>query len=149
MQTTYNIIDANIVTPQEVIRGVLRVENGIIVEIIPQNAYNPAKYQVEEIDANGNLLLPGIIDIHTDAIDKEIMPRKSADFPIDIAFRELERRMSGCGITTVYHSMHLGYKKAEESANSKYNRKQIFEEVYACTQKNTITDCDLSFIGVN
>jgi alpha-D-ribose 1-methylphosphonate 5-triphosphate diphosphatase len=138
MQTTYNIIDANIVTPQEVIRGVLRVENGIIVEIIPQNAYNPAKYQVEEIDANGNLLLPGIIDIHTDAIDKEIMPRKSADFPIDIAFRELERRMSGCGITTVYHSMHLGYKKAEESANSKYNRKQIFEAVYACTQKNTI-----------
>ena len=72
MNNTYNIIDANIVTPHEIIRGVLRVENGKIAEIIPQSAYNPAKYQVEEIDANGNLLLPGIIDIHTDAIDKEI-----------------------------------------------------------------------------
>lgn len=134
---TFNLIDAKIVTPHEIIHGVLTIEEGKITQITPQSAFVNVN-NTPTIDVNGAFVLPGIIDIHTDAIDKEIMPRKSADFPIGIAFRELERRMSGCGITTVYHSMHLGYKKAEESAQSKYSREELFKQVFEWTQKENL-----------
>lgn len=134
----FNIIDATIVTPTNVSRGVITVQDGKIAAIIPEEDFNAHDNNIPQIDANGAYVLPGIIDIHTDAIDKEIMPRKGADFPIEIAFRELERRMSGCGITTVYHSMHLGYKKAEESAQSKYSRKEIFDRIHACCNEKSV-----------
>lgn len=59
------------------------------------------------IDATGLFVLPGIIDIHTDAIEKEVQPRPGAQFAMDIAFRELERRMVSNGITMAYHSLSM------------------------------------------
>jgi alpha-D-ribose 1-methylphosphonate 5-triphosphate diphosphatase len=81
------------------------------------------------LDAGGAIVMPGIIDMHTDAMDAEIVPRPGADIPIPVAFRELERKMCACGITTVYHSLHLGYNNAESHSRSKYSRGEVFREV--------------------
>jgi alpha-D-ribose 1-methylphosphonate 5-triphosphate diphosphatase len=135
---TFIINNANIITPTEVISGGnLVVKNDKIAEIgrAPYSG-NENKYQV--INAHGSYLMPGIIDIHTDAMDFEINPRSSADFPVDVAFSELEKRMCGVGITTVFHSLHLGYIDAEFQMKSKYSRKQIFEEVWYASKQNTM-----------
>lgn len=136
------IVNARIVTPERIVEnGYVRVESGRIVEVgRAASGETVARYPTEShiVDAHGQLLLPGLIDIHTDAMDTEISPRRRADFPIDVAFRELERRMSGCGITTVYHSLHLGYDVAERNAESKYTRRAIFEQVYAMAQRPTL-----------
>ncbi|HEY9001713.1 MAG TPA: alpha-D-ribose 1-methylphosphonate 5-triphosphate diphosphatase, partial [Mucilaginibacter sp.] len=86
----------------------------------------------------GSILMPGIIDIHTDALEAEIVPRPGADIPVAVALRELERKMSGCGFTTVYHSIHLGYSTAEEHSRSKISRKEVFEEVARLAQGSTL-----------
>jgi len=132
------ISNANIITPSEVISGgYLIVQNDKIAEVgnVPFTG-KEGKYTI--INAHGNYLMPGIIDIHTDAMDVEINPRSSADFPIHVAFAELEKRMCGAGITTVFHSLHLGYRDAEYNLKSKYSRKQIFEEVWRASQQNTM-----------
>jgi alpha-D-ribose 1-methylphosphonate 5-triphosphate diphosphatase len=90
------------------------------------------------IDATDCIVMPGIIDVHTDALDAEIIPRPGADIPIEVAFRELERKMSGCGFTTVYHSMHLGYKVAEYGSRSKYKRREVFETVNKAIKGDTL-----------
>lgn len=131
------IYNARIVTPDQLLpTGYLQFSNGKITAIAEGDVDDLSDKRA--IDAQGKYLLPGLIDIHTDAIDVEISPRRRADFPIDVAFRELERRMSGCGITTVYHSMHLGYHEAEKNSDSKYTRQEIFERVYELSRQRTL-----------
>ncbi|MES2730996.1 MAG: alpha-D-ribose 1-methylphosphonate 5-triphosphate diphosphatase [Bacteroidota bacterium] len=133
------IYNARIVTPERVIeKGAVYIENGIIEEITEGYTGSVVDEATLKIDAQGKLLLPGLIDLHTDAMDIEIVPRKGADFPIEVAFRELERRMSGCGITTVYHSLHMGYRNAEVNSNSKYEREEVFEKVFQAAQRHTL-----------
>ncbi len=132
------IYNARIVTPDRVIdKGYVQTEAGQIVAI-GEGLDRPETTDTDVLNAHGHLLLPGLIDMHTDAMEGEISPRRRADFPIDVAFRELERRMSGCGITTVYHSMHLGYESAEKNSESKYTRREIFERVHELSQGRTL-----------
>src|SRR5579863_8963199 len=115
------IKNARIITPDGVIEGgSVWIEDGMIREVggVPEHAAREGQV----LDAGGAYVMPGIIDIHTDAMDAEIVPRTGADIPIAVAFRELERKMSGCGFTTVYHSMHIGYEMAELHSHSKYGR---------------------------
>ena len=134
---SFTIYNATIITPDEVIANAsLRVEDGIITTIDRENVWQDVIGQA--INANGAILMPGIIDIHTDALDAEIIPRPGADIPVAIAFRELERKMSGCGFTTVYHSLHLGYEVAEQFSRSKYTRSEVFEQVYQSSLGHTL-----------
>lgn len=56
------------------------------------------------IDAAGGYILPGLVDLHSDAIEKEIEPRPGAFFRPLLAFSELEKKTAGQGITTMFHS---------------------------------------------
>jgi alpha-D-ribose 1-methylphosphonate 5-triphosphate diphosphatase len=133
---SFIIKNARVVTPHEVLDNTsILIEHGIIT-LIAGNI--DERYATNIIDAGGDMVMPGIIDIHTDAMDAEIVPRSGADIPIAIAFRELERKMSGCGFTTVYHSMHLGYDSAELHSRSKYSRDEVFQTVYNASKGSTL-----------
>jgi alpha-D-ribose 1-methylphosphonate 5-triphosphate diphosphatase len=56
------------------------------------------------LDAGGLLVLPGIVDLHGDAFERQMMPRPGVDFPIDVALIDSDRQAVGNGITTVYHA---------------------------------------------
>jgi alpha-D-ribose 1-methylphosphonate 5-triphosphate diphosphatase len=130
------IKNATVVTPHEVLNNTsVLVEHGVITHIAPEIENSAA---AEVIDGAGSILMPGIIDIHTDAMDAEIVPRTGADIPVEVAFRELERKMSGCGFTTVYHSLHLGYDMAEFHSRSKYTRQEVFDRVHQASQGSTL-----------
>ncbi|MCF8339470.1 MAG: alpha-D-ribose 1-methylphosphonate 5-triphosphate diphosphatase [Chitinophagaceae bacterium] len=130
------IKNATLVTPTEVLEGAsVSIKNGKIDQIFTGSVELEGESIIDIDDA---FLMAGIIDIHTDALDAEIIPRPGADIPINVAFRELERKMSGCGFTTVYHSLHLGYRNAEYHSRSKYSRNEVFETVYNATQGSTL-----------
>src|SRR5215470_17840491 len=57
------------------------------------------------IDASGLLILPGIVDIHGDAFERQMMPRPRVGFPIDVALLESDRQALANGITTVFHDV--------------------------------------------
>ena len=56
------------------------------------------------LDARDLLVLPGIVDLHGDAFERQMMPRAGVDFPIDIALADSDRQAISNGITTVYHA---------------------------------------------
>jgi alpha-D-ribose 1-methylphosphonate 5-triphosphate diphosphatase len=60
------------------------------------------------VDAAKQYVLPGLIDIHCDAIEKEVQPRPNTLFPLNMALLEFERKLPVHGITTMYHSLSLG-----------------------------------------
>jgi len=60
------------------------------------------------LNAEGGWVLPGLIDLHCDAIEKETEPRPNTLFPMAMAFMEFEKKLAGHGITTMLHSLSLG-----------------------------------------
>jgi alpha-D-ribose 1-methylphosphonate 5-triphosphate diphosphatase len=57
------------------------------------------------LDAEGLLVLPGIVDIHGDAFERQMMPRPGVDFAMDIALMDSDRQAVANGITTVFHGV--------------------------------------------
>jgi alpha-D-ribose 1-methylphosphonate 5-triphosphate diphosphatase len=70
------------------------------------------------LDASGLLVLPGIVDIHGDAFERQIQPRPGVDFPIGIALRDTERQLLANGITTAYHGVTLSWEPGLRSLGS-------------------------------
>jgi alpha-D-ribose 1-methylphosphonate 5-triphosphate diphosphatase len=131
------IKNAQVITPDGTLHdSSVWIEDGRIRQTGPIHEH--AAHSGQVLDAGGAIVMPGIIDMHTDAMDAEIVPRPGADIPIPVAFRELERKMCACGITTVYHSLHLGYVNAQNHSRSKYSRGEVFREVYRAAAGPTL-----------
>jgi alpha-D-ribose 1-methylphosphonate 5-triphosphate diphosphatase len=99
---TLIIANADVVTPYEVLQGAsVTVRDGRIATVGERRTPFGAKIR----DATGLLLLPGFVDLHSDAIETAIQPRPGGIFPVGLALRELDRSLLACGITTIYHSL--------------------------------------------
>ncbi len=57
------------------------------------------------VNARGLLLLPGVVDLHGDAFERQLMPRPGVQFPIDVALLDTDRQMVANGITTAMHGL--------------------------------------------
>jgi alpha-D-ribose 1-methylphosphonate 5-triphosphate diphosphatase len=62
------------------------------------------------LDAASCLVLPGIVDIHGDAFERQIMPRPKTMFPLDLALIETDRQLAANGITTAYHGITVSWE---------------------------------------
>jgi len=62
------------------------------------------------LDASGLLVLPGIVDIHGDAFERQIMPRPEVHFPLDVALLDTDRQLAANGITTAFHGLTLSWE---------------------------------------
>ena len=77
----------------------IAIEDGRIIGIESGRHYAGA------IDGDGQFCMPGLIDTHSDAIEREIAPRPNVHIDASFALRSLEGRLSAAGITTVSHGI--------------------------------------------
>ncbi|PJG52000.1 alpha-D-ribose 1-methylphosphonate 5-triphosphate diphosphatase [Bradyrhizobium forestalis] len=70
------------------------------------------------IDARDLLVLPGIVDLHGDAFERQMMPRAGVDFPIDVALADSDRQAISNGITTVFHATTCSWEPGLRSADN-------------------------------
>ena len=108
-----------IVLPDTVLpHGAVRIEDGHIAEIRDQPVAGA------EIDGDGMLLMPGLVDLHGDMIERELEPRPGASFPLDMAVVELDKRLAAAGVTTAFAAVSFsdgvtfGPARSEERAAS-------------------------------
>ena len=80
------------------------------------------------IDARGLKVLPGIVDLHGDAFERQIMPRAGVDFPIDVALADSDRQAISNGITTVFHATTWSWEPGLRSAD---NARALLEAIEA------------------
>lgn len=100
------LTNAVFVLPAKSLAGSLVIEDGRITEIAPERHF------AEGLDLQGRLLVPGIIDIHTDYIEKEIAPRPDAKFPLELALHYMDLRAISCGVTTVLSAARVSHERA-------------------------------------
>ena len=62
------------------------------------------------IDAGDYLVLPGIVDLHGDAFERQLMPRPGVHFAPVPALLETDRQLLANGITTAYHGVTLSWE---------------------------------------
>jgi alpha-D-ribose 1-methylphosphonate 5-triphosphate diphosphatase len=89
------LTNATIILPRGTVHGSVVIEGDRIAEISPTHRY------ADGLDLDGQFLIPGVIDIHTDYMEKELNPRPSASFPLAMAFHFMDVRAIACGLTTV------------------------------------------------
>ncbi|SRR5579883_493018 len=101
------LTNAQIILLDEVIENAsLLIENEKIAAINPVVDYN-----AKVINLNGKTLMPGMIDLHCDAIEKEIEPRPGTLFPMQFGISQIDRRNAMAGITTPFHAISFAHEE--------------------------------------
>ncbi len=100
------LANATIVLPDRVVdSGWVLVENGKIGSI-GQGSY-PQTPTVPQFDLSGSYLLPGLVDLHCDIIEKLVQPRPGVEIEVGIAIHAADRLLLGCGVTCQFHALSL------------------------------------------
>jgi alpha-D-ribose 1-methylphosphonate 5-triphosphate diphosphatase len=97
------LANAQIILADEVITGNLRIQGGTITDIAQGRSVPTGA-----IDCGGDFVSPGMIELHTDNLERHISPRPKVDWPHRAAIIAHDRELAGCGITTVYDAIRVG-----------------------------------------
>lgn len=89
-----------------VLADAVRDDVAVLIEDDHIAALDPiASNDARVVDLTGRILMPGLIDLHCDALEKEVEPRPNIHFPLDFACAQADKRNAAAGITTVYHAL--------------------------------------------
>ena len=88
-------VGGRVVTPDGVLDGArLRVEDGVVTDL------DAGPAGVEDVDLEGALLLPGLVDLHTDNLERHYMPRPGAHWDAFGSAVAHDGQIATSGITT-------------------------------------------------
>lgn len=103
MQKEQVFTHARLVLPGEVMAGTVVMRDGLIAEIDGTRSRLPGA-----IDLAGDYLLPGLVELHTDNLERHVMPRPQVRFPVWGAVQGHDAEIASAGITTVYDAVGIG-----------------------------------------
>ncbi|MEO0766494.1 MAG: alpha-D-ribose 1-methylphosphonate 5-triphosphate diphosphatase [Pseudomonadota bacterium] len=111
------LANAKLILRDEVVHGSLKLNDGVISAMdtgtsVPAGA----------LDCGGDYLAPGLIELHTDNLERHISPRPKVAWPHGAAILAHDREMAGCGITTVFDAMRVGSIPTGKGRYVKYAR---------------------------
>lgn len=92
--------------------AVLHIEDGVITEIASEARGCPT------LDADGRLVLPGMIDLHGDAFERQLMPRPGVHFDTRLALADTDRQLVANGISTAFHGVTHSWEPGLRSRDS-------------------------------
>jgi alpha-D-ribose 1-methylphosphonate 5-triphosphate diphosphatase len=97
------LTNARIVTADEIVAGTVVVRGGKIADF----AAKPSRAN-GALDLDGDYLLPGLIELHTDNLEKHVAPRPGVHWPMPAAVLAHDAQIAGSGITTVFDALTVG-----------------------------------------
>lgn len=95
--------NARVVTADEVLNGTVHVQCGKIAEISEGQSN-----VTSAVDLEGDYLLPGFVELHTDNLEKHFAPRPGVVWPPVPAAVAHDTQIAAAGITTVFDALAVG-----------------------------------------
>lgn len=97
------LANAKVILRDEMIDGSVVMRHGVITAIdqgsrVPKGA----------VDCDGATLAPGLIELHTDNLERHMRPRPRVDWPQKAAIVAHDRELAATGITTVFDAVRVG-----------------------------------------
>ena len=103
-ETVYS--NARIVLADEVVVGSLVVRDGLIADIGTSSRLGE--------DMEGDLILPGLIELHTDQLENHFSPRPGVRWNALAAVQAHDAQVAASGITTVFDAIRVGTDEQTE-----------------------------------
>jgi alpha-D-ribose 1-methylphosphonate 5-triphosphate diphosphatase len=110
----------------------IKSKNGLISEM--EKGKRISEFQT------GLVVIPGLIDLHGDMLEREIEPRPTSRFPLEMALDEIDKRHVASGITTAYVALSFA-DFAERDDDLRLNARMI-EVVEAVVARRASLSCD-------
>ncbi len=132
--------NALVVTADEVFDGYVVVENGLIAEVGAGRA--PEKGH----DLNGDFLMPGLVEIHTDHLEAHFMPRPKVEWNVGSAVLAYDAQIATSGITTVFDSLRIGFADNELRAGMGAKTELLADEIARCAAAGALRADHLTHI---
>jgi alpha-D-ribose 1-methylphosphonate 5-triphosphate diphosphatase len=111
------LANATLVLETEVLRGSLRLAEGRIADIAEGGTIPPGA-----VDCGGDLVLPGLIELHTDNLERHIEPRPKVAWPHLPAIVAHDAELASTGITTVFDALRVGSLVQSKTGSGEYAR---------------------------
>ena len=97
--------------------GALVLKDGMIRDIA-----TGSNVPTGAIDCGGDIVAPGLIELHTDNLERHIQPRPKVDWPHNAAILAHDAELASTGITTVFDAMRVGSIPSAKGRYQKYAR---------------------------
>ncbi|HMM08353.1 MAG TPA: alpha-D-ribose 1-methylphosphonate 5-triphosphate diphosphatase [Paracoccus solventivorans] len=118
------LANATLVLPAETLRGHIRLRDGIVADIA-----GGAQLPAGAIDCGGDLVLPGLIELHTDNLERHLQPRPRAYWPHQAAIIAHDAELAAMGITTVFDALRVGSIVSDPEANYGEYARELASEI--------------------
>jgi len=125
------ISNAKIVLADEVITGSLEIKDGKITDI--STSLSSLSHA---IDAGGDYVIPGLVELHTDNLEKHFSPRPKVTWPGLPAVIAHDAQLVAAGITTVFDAVALG--DVNKGSQRIENLHLMLDAINTATQKNIL-----------
>ncbi len=97
------LTNARLVLADEVVLGTVVLDGAAIADVQPGRSRVPGA-----VDLDGDLLVPGVVDVHTDNLERQVQPRSNARWPSRSAMLAHDAQCAAAGVTTVLDALCLG-----------------------------------------
>ncbi len=118
------LANATLVLPGETLRGQVRLIDGRIANIAEGSSV-PSGAE----DCGGDLVMPGLIELHTDNLERHIEPRPKVDWPHAAAIIAHDAELASVGITTVFDALRVGSVVSNAKANYGEYARALADEI--------------------
>src|SRR5215475_14302690 len=120
--------NARVVTANVEFEGSVVVRKGCIVEVDDAPCRAPGV-----IDLDGDYLVPGLVELHTDNLEKHFAPRPGVKWPSVPALMAHDTQIAAAGITTVFDSLALG--DVLGNTDRVTNKERMIEAICAASER--------------
>ena len=97
------LTNALLVLRGEILSGTIVLRGHTIHEVQPGRSHAPGAE-----DLGGDHVIPGIVDVHTDNLERQVQPRATARWPSRSAMLAHDTQTAAAGVTTVLDALCLG-----------------------------------------
>jgi alpha-D-ribose 1-methylphosphonate 5-triphosphate diphosphatase len=123
--------NAQLVLPNEVVLGSVSVSDGLIASIDQGSASHAEGY-----DLNGDYLMPGFVEIHTDNFERHLMPRPKVQWAEMPALLAHDAEVAAAGITTVFDALGVGDADPDSLRGTAWNL--VLETLEICAREDIL-----------
>jgi alpha-D-ribose 1-methylphosphonate 5-triphosphate diphosphatase len=119
--------NGRVVTADAEFNGTVVMRDGRIIDV------SEGRSHAADIDLEGDYLVPGLVELHTDNMEKHFSPRPGVKWPALPAVMAHDTQVAAAGITTVFDSLSLGDVRGD--TDRVQNRTRMVEAICEVSER--------------
>lgn len=130
--SSFCLVRGRVLLPDgKIVEASVRIQDGRILDIGGESS--PSRC----LDVEGALILPGIVDLHGDAFERQLMPRPGVSFDPDVALIDTDRQLLANGVTTAFHGLTWSWEPGLRGAEAARDFIQALDDVRPLLRTDT------------